>query len=66
MIYKKNEYVWQLKDNEITPHLIEDIQFVTWIQKLKINGQWHAADEFYPSKQEAMEADERNTFRMGR
>lgn len=64
MIYKKNEVVWSLTDSEIKGHIIEDIQFVTWIQKLKIDGQWQPADDFYPSKQEAMEADERAAFRM--
>ncbi len=66
MIYKKNEYVWSLTDNQVKGHLIEDTCFITWIQKLKIDGQWHPADDYYPSKQEAMEADERSTFRMAR
>lgn len=66
MIYKPGEKVWSLEDNKIKEHVIQEIKFLTWIQLLKIDDKWQAADIFFPSFKKAMEANERNVFRMGR
>jgi hypothetical protein len=66
MIYKTGQKVYELQDEEIKEHTIEDFKFVTWIQKLKINGEWRPADDFHPTLKAAMESDERHVFRMNR
>ncbi len=66
MIYKPGDKAWSLEDNQIKEHVIQDIKFLTWIQLLKIDDKWQAADIFFPTLQKAMESQERCVFRMGR
>jgi len=57
MIYTKGQAVWQIDDDrEIKEKIIEDARFITWLQELKIDDKWQAADSFYPSLDAAEEA----------
>jgi len=66
MRYKNGDKVWYQDDDEIKEHVVQDTKYVTWIQKVLVNNKWMAADDVYPSLKAALEADERNTFRMFR
>jgi hypothetical protein len=50
MIYKIGTKIWSLKDNTIKSHIVEDSKFITWIQKVKIDGEWFPASDYYPSR----------------
>ncbi len=64
MIYKKGETVYSVDNREIKKHIIQDTKFITWIQKLLIDNEWHAADDFYSTKTEAEQASQSNVPSM--
>lgn len=65
-IYKKGESVYEVVDDEIKEHIIEDVRFLTWIQLLKIDGKWQEAKKYHETLQHAMEVSEGRTFMMYR
>ncbi len=60
MIYKKGDPAYSVDNREVHHHIIQDTKFITWIQKLLIDNQWHAADDFYSTMTEAEQASRSN------
>lgn len=60
MIYKTGDTVYSIQEHEIKTHTVQDFKFITWIQKLKIDNEWHPANDFYSTLIEAENANRGN------